>query len=154
MGLINKQKKRITRLEAIERNKEIVKQRQQGEGLYVFKNRTQGTLFLSKPTATGKRTVEPNETWEGDDYYLKTMVPREAIVVSVLKQPNQPEENQAMNEEKLILDQPDKVTSEGKIEHVVAKNKPINENMPANPSQTEVLLTEDPLEGVEIVLND
>ena len=60
-----------------------------------------------------------------------------------------------MNEQKLILDQPDLVTNQGKVEHVVAPNpklQPINDAVNPNGSKAQdVLLTEDPVEGLTII---
>ena len=61
------------------------------------------------------------------------------------------EENKMPND-KLILDQPDTITNKGKIEHVVADTnpQPINDSTENKPN-SEVLLTENPLDGVSII---
>ena len=60
-------------------------------------------------------------------------------------------------EETLILDQPDQVTTAGKVEHVVkkpSKKKKLNETMPPeDPQNNEVLLNDAPIDGVEILLD-
>ena len=78
------------------------------------------------------------------------LVPQEAILVRTIISPQQ-EREQKMKEEKLLLDQPEKVTVEGTVEQVV-KNpvKKLNETPVVDPSQ-EVLLTEDPMDGVQIL---
>ena len=54
-------------------------------------------------------------------------------------------------EEKLILDQPDCITPQGKTEQVVVDpKKKLNEVVPED-NPKDVLLTEDPLDGVEII---
>ena len=62
-----------------------------------------------------------------------------------------------MLEQKLILDQPDRVTNEGTVENVVQqqpkKKVKQNESRQPKPAQPDVLLNEDPMAGVEI-LND
>ena len=61
-----------------------------------------------------------------------------------------------MLEQKLILDQPDRVTQEGTVESVVPQpkqKKTKNESRTSKTPEPEVLLTEDPMSGVEI-LND
>lgn len=59
-------------------------------------------------------------------------------------------------ENKLILDQPDMVTERGQVEHVVRQpqvpQQPLNDATGDVQKQPEVLLTEDPLDGVEIIL--
>ena len=49
-----------------------------------------------------------------------------------------------------MLDQPEKFTNEGKTEQVL-RERPLNENNPEK--NQDRLLTEDPLAGVEIILN-
>jgi hypothetical protein len=78
------------------------------------------------------------------------MVPREATIVESLNEQVK-EEKMA---EKLILDQPDQVTSSGKVEHsVVDDNMQINEvgSDEINVKSKDKLLTEDPLAGVTII---
>ena len=55
--------------------------------------------------------------------------------------------------DKLILDQPDQITNQGKIEHVVADNQKalIKEN-DASKNEENVLITENPIDGLEIIL--
>ncbi len=55
-------------------------------------------------------------------------------------------------EQKLILDQPNIVKQEGTIEHVLpVKQKPLHEGIP-NEEKPDVLINEDPMSGVEIIL--
>lgn len=140
-----------------------------GTGLYIYENNTGGDLTLPKPTATGLRRIGPKERFQGDSYYQKWVGPPmnmlkfiEAVVVAPPPVPEGPGERLRLLEEgakmaeqkKLILDQPDTITHAGKIEHVVNDNVPvqkINENNPHQKPQ-DVLLTEDPLDGVEIIL--
>ena len=62
-----------------------------------------------------------------------------------------------MQEQKLIVDQPETVTAEGTVEHVIptAGLKPLAEGHPGEEqkAKTDVLLNEDPLTGVEIILD-
>ncbi len=57
--------------------------------------------------------------------------------------------------DKLIMDQPDVVTTEGTVEQVVVDEaeKKLNEGQPVQDSQEDVLLTEDPMDGVEIIID-
>ena len=148
-----KRDRRKTKRENILERKKTMELVQHGEGLYIFRNRTGGSLILIKESADGQKTIGPGETWEGDDYFMQ-LVPREATVVKVLLSPEETR-NKKMTEEKLILDQPDQVTQEGTVEHVVeAPAAPLNEEAPVEDNKNaEVLLTEDPMEGIEI-LND
>jgi hypothetical protein len=59
-----------------------------------------------------------------------------------------------VTETKLILDQPDKVTHQGTVEHVVVDApKALNEAAPTvKKPQEDVLITEDPMDGVDILL--
>jgi len=153
------------RLEQIQRKKEIVKHRQAGEGLYIFRNKSDATLSLPKPAIAVKwgeqwdeknnKMVPPRGEWKGDSYFLQ-MVGRDASIVKVLQSKDDIIKETPMNEslqpqEKLILDQPDTVTPEGKLEHVITDApKQLNEGQPQQ--DQEVLLTEDPLEGVDIIM--
>ena len=158
MGRIQKHKKRVTRLEAQLNRKAQIAYRTQGTGLYIYRNRTQATLQLPKKSSDGKTVVGPNEEWQGDNYFMFMLSPpvSEAVLVKDISDTLQPQkqEKQQMNE-KLILDQPDKVTTEGTVEQVmVSKAKPINEANPATKqvSSKEVLLNDDASDGVEIIL--
>ena len=56
--------------------------------------------------------------------------------------------------DKLILDQPDRITTEGRVERVVvSQTLPLNET-PLESTDKDVLLTEDPMDGIQIILND
>ena len=59
-----------------------------------------------------------------------------------------------MNEEKLLLDQPDQISTEGTLEHVVKpstkQTKKVKKNE-QNENTEDALLTEDPLSGVTII---
>ena len=141
--------KKVSKIERTAEKKRIIEHRQQGEGLFLFRNRnSSASLELPKPARDGRRWVEPNGTWEGDDYFM-SMVPREAVIVKSLSETNKEE---CKVEDKLILDQPDKVTNSGKVEHEVKQDLPVNEVAP-NPEakEKERLLTEDPLSGVTII---
>jgi hypothetical protein len=59
------------------------------------------------------------------------------------------------NAQQLLLDQPDTITTRGKIERVLENPKgiPLNDNTGVQKTPTDLLLlTEDPLDGVEIIL--
>lgn len=155
---MKKASRKVNKLERMQQKKQALEYYQNGVGLYVFRNRSSvASLELPKVSKDGKKWVQPNETWEGDSYYL-SMVPKEAIMVKVLEEPKS---NECLNEnkenkvdEKLILDQPDQVTNSGKVEHSVDNDLPLTETKPQKEEKNkskEKLLTEDPLAGVTII---
>ncbi len=120
-----------------------------GEGLFIYKNNVKGTLSLPKPTASGKQTLQLGEEFQGDSYFMSLVRTNELRFIRTIT-PVEPK-GESMQEQKLILDQPDKVTAEGAVEQVVPA-KPLNENIPTE-NQKQILLTEDPMDGIEIVMN-
>ena len=64
------------------------------------------------------------------------------------------EEETMANEKKLLLDQPDIITEQGKIERVVAEpQQTLNDSTETHQKKPDVLLNENPLDGVEIILH-
>lgn len=118
--------------------------------MYVFRNRSSvASLELPKPAADGKKWIAPGGTWKGDSYFLK-MVPKEATLVEAIHT----EQKEDKVAEKLILDQPDQITSSGKVEHsVLSQEIQINEvgSEETKVGSKEKLITEDPLSGVTII---
>lgn len=148
--------KKLNRLERREVQKQKLASSLAGGGLFIYENNTKGTLKLPKPTASGKLVVAPKEQFQGDSYFMSLVKPPNnllkliQVVTENLPKTQIMESN--MNEEKLILDQPDRVTSEGTVEQVVTtQQKKLNEVEKSEP-QKEILLTEDPMDGVEIIL--
>lgn len=121
----------------------------QGSGLYLFQNNTGGDLMLPKPAAGGQRMVLKDKQFQGDSYFLSMVRNNQLVLVKEIT--NQQEK--LVTEQKLILDQPERFTAEGKTEQVVEtkKKKPVNEASPGPQKLPEVLLTEDPMEGIEIL---
>jgi hypothetical protein len=137
---------RKNKFERQQLNREKLVQSLSGTGLYIYKNNSKGTLMLPKATSDGKRHIGVNETFQGDSYFMDFVRRHELILVEDISERN-------TMSEKLILDQPDQVTTVGKVEHVVQpEGKPLNEASPPQTPQKDVLLTEDPLDGVEIIL--
>jgi hypothetical protein len=122
------------------------------------------------------QTIPGSGEWDGDDYFMQCVRNRDAILVKTIQAPDaepvepvveavepEPEvvtesKEEEMTEEKLILNQPDQVTSEGTVEHVVTPKQPepLNEAPCCAPDccgqkPKETLLTEDPMAGVEII---
>ena len=147
--------KKVSRLEQRANHNQIVEHRQKGEGLFVFRNRNKATLTLPKVSADGKKTIGPSGEWEGDSYFMDLVRKNEAILVRTIKEPSETilqlneQKEYDMQEEKLILDQPDTVTSEGTVEQV--KATPEMELEENEKNIEDVLLTEDPMDGVEII---
>lgn len=147
-------RKKVNKIERSILRKEKLSQVQSGSGLFLFKNKTNASLQLPKRSSDGKIWVEANQTWEGDSFFIK-MIPKEAMLVKKIKDP----EEEKMQEEKLILDQPDQITNEGKIEHVVedeviineVKNKTKRKTKSESNKNKDKLITENPIEGVTII---
>jgi hypothetical protein len=141
---------------------EKLKNDMSGTGIYVYENNTDADLKLPKATASGIRTVGPRKRFQGDSYYMSWVgspmnLLRFIEEISPKDNPFQEntQEQNMENQKKLLLDQPDTITNQGKIEHVVVQNQPqpLNDSTgPVQQSTGEVLLTEDPLDGVEIIL--
>jgi hypothetical protein len=116
--------------------------------------------------------------WDGDDYFMQCVRNREAILVKTICPPeqesapepeveperevepiveplNEAKEEQMKPEEKLIVEQPDQVTEQGPVEHVVTppEPQPLNEAPQPPKERVDTLLNEDPMAGLEI-LND
>jgi len=140
-----------------------LKNNMSGSGLYVFENNTDGDLSLPKPTSSGLRTIGPRKRFQGDSYFLKLVgSPMNLLRLVEEIQPKLTTQETAekiqreanMSTDKLILDQPDTITTKGKVEHVVDTDTPVQKLHDANdPVATtpEVLLTENPLDGVAII---
>lgn len=142
------------RLNKLEKRAERKQKRQEslyGEGLFVFENTTGGSFQLPKPLPSGKVWLVENEQFQGDSYYNR-FIGKGLRLIRTIVDPNT--EKNLMQEQKLILDQPDRITIHGKTEHVVATPKPqtLNESLPTKKTP-DVLINEDPLSGVEIILN-
>jgi len=124
-----------------------------GDGEYLFVNNTRGDLTLEKPPIKGRNPVPIGQTFVGDNYFLKLMRSGDIRLIEVLK-PAECERTEIMTDQKLILDQPNRFTNQGQTEHVVPEDKGVKsliENHPHKPI-VDKLITEDPLEGVEILL--
>jgi len=141
-----------------------------GEGVYLYRNNTGSDLRLPRPTKSGIRSVGPNKEFQGDNYYMQLVKQGFLRLVKEIQSPQaanavaQEEANVSLNEsinekkennmeEKLILDQPDTVTTEGKVEHVIKnKNKKLNEEQNENEKKPDVLLNEGPIEGGFVIV--
>lgn len=138
------------------RKKNLINKKEYG-GVYVYENRTNSDVLLPKPTDSGVSILSPNERFEGNNYYLDLVRPPISLLKLVqVKQQYKPENKERikpMSEEKLILDQPDVITNEGKVEQIVSSpQQELNETEGQEEQKPDVLLNEGPIDGVEIIL--
>ena len=143
-----KYSKKMNRHERREVNAARLAQSMGGTGLYIYENNTDSDLKLPKPAKNGLRTIGPRKRFEGDSYFLK-WVGSPLNLLRLIEERLQNKENNMS--EKLILDQPDTVTAKGKVEHIVGDNtmKPLHDS--SNQPKQDVLLNENPLDGVAII---
>ena len=152
---LNRYERRIVHAEKLKNN-------MGGSGLFIYENNTDGDLTLPKPTQSGIRVVGPRKRFQGDSYFMSWVgspmnllrLVEEIVPKTTNQTPVNVKENTMTNDKQLILDQPDTITNQGKVERVVVDPtlKPLNDNTQPNAKNPEVLLTEDPLDGVEIIL--
>lgn len=119
---------------------------------YIFQNHRRSDLALPKKSICGKKLIPPGGTFKGDEYFMAFVRTGDMRLVETIHPPYKKiNESAGENMEKLILDQPETFTREGKTESV-AKTVPqqiINDNN--QNSEKEILLTENPMEGIEII---
>ena len=144
---------KLSKYEAREYRKKKMEHQLKGEGLYIFRNASKADLYLPKPAANNVKSVPPGGEFQGDSYFMELVRTNQARLVRTLITP---EESRKMKmEEKLIVDQPDMVTTKGKVEHVVVtpQAKPLNEveKKCESTKPSEVLINEDPMDGVDIL---
>ncbi len=137
------------------RIKELQKTEQDyaNEIYYIFQNHRRSDLALPKKSICGKKLIPPGGTFKGDEYFMAFVKTGDMRLVQTVHPPYKPvNESTGENMEKLILDQPETFTREGKTENV-AKSTPkqlMNDNN-QNKNSEDVLLTENPMEGIEII---
>jgi hypothetical protein len=149
---------KFNRFERAENRKAKIAESLKGEGVYVFANNTKGDLQLAKPpikggVRIGNMTLIPRGAeFQGDSYFLPMLRTNELRLIETLISPEDQRSN--MQEQKLLLNQPDRVTTKGTVEQVVPHQpQQLNEGQPASKQPTQdVLINEDPMAGVEIVL--
>jgi hypothetical protein len=149
---------KLTRQEKRNLQHEKLKNSLNGTGRFVFENNTDGDLNLPKATDNGLRNIGPRKRFEGDSYYMNWVGPPMNLLRLIEEVvPQRPEKEITVTEEKkLILDQPDTVNNQGKIEHVVTDDvvpqQSLNDSTDSNQKKPDVLLNESPVDGVEIIL--
>lgn len=155
---------RLTKYEKKEIRERKLKMDMAGTGMYIYENNTSGDLTLPKPTASGQKRVGPRQRFQGDSYYMAWVKPPlnllkfiETVTAPEPKAELTLTEEATMADKKLILDQPDTITHHGKVEHAVdefgqPKKQKLHDSTDPTARKQDVLLTEDPLDGVEIIL--
>ena len=147
--------RKFNRFEKKEVRAQMLENALHGEGMYLYRNNTNADLTLPRPTRSGIRSVGPGKEFQGDNYYMQLVKQGMLRLVKELQSPNQQNvtESEVKMQEKLILDQPDTVTEQGKVEHVVSKPaKKLNETQGEEGKQPEVLLNEGPVEGGFVIV--
>lgn len=124
-----------------------------GTGVYIFQNITSGDFMLPKKSLDGKKLVKSKEQFQGDSYFLRFVGPPNNLLKMIRRINDTTNEEVKNMTDKLILDQPDQITTQGKVEHVIADTQKatIKEN-DASKNQDNVLITENPIDGLEIIL--
>lgn len=146
------QKKHMTAQERKTEKDRLIAYKTKGYGLYEYQNRLAASLTLPKFASDGKTKYIPaGGTFQGDDYFM-FMVPSELRVKQIIIPADEERKKEIMENQKLILDQPETVTNEGVVERVVVGDLPLNENDPQTGKKKEVLINEDPIDGVKIIL--
>lgn len=145
---------KMTRFEKSEARNDMLTKTFHGEGLYIFENKN-CELTLPKPTKSGKRVIAPKERFQGDNYFMSLVRNGTIRFIQELQSPEQERLAMQQENEKLILDQPETVTTEGVVERVVKPVKvpaaPINETgKQSNPPA--VLLNENPADDGFIIV--
>jgi len=129
-----------------------------GTGRYLYENNTDSDLNLPKPTKEGLRNIGPRKRFEGDSYYMKLVGPPMNLLrlIEKVSQTEEVNKEKKMSEEKkLLLDQPDTISNQGKVEHIVVDQTPVqslNDSTDPDGKRPDVLLNESPVDGVEIIL--
>lgn len=149
--------KKMNRQEKLAMQRMKAVQNSQGKGLYIYENNIKGDLDLpkipNKILINGiwvenkkQRMVQAKQQFEGDDYFMQLVRTNQCRLIKEIKSPEK--ENM---EKKLILDQPETVSVKGKVEHVIVQAQKTLKETNSNKKE-EILLTEDPIDGVEIIL--
>ena len=156
--------KKLTKQQKMLANKQKRENMYKGFGIYIFENNTNADLVLPKLTLGNQKIVPPKGRFRGDSFFLNMVKNNSLKLVEViqsedeaLKNSNKIIDNLGDNmENKLILDQPAMVTTQGTIEHVQITqccntNKNENLNISEEEKNKDVLLVEDPVGTIEII---
>ena len=136
-----------------------------GEGRYIFENNTTGDFQLPKPSLSGGQWVKKGATFQGDSFFLKLVPQYLKLITEVSAPPKKENINESTESSKLLLDQPDIITQSGKVEHIVESQEDTQLNDSTENKIThaasctcdtcsdQMLLTEDPMDGVDIIID-
>jgi hypothetical protein len=138
---------------------------------YIFQNHKKHDFALPHKSFDGKKYIGPGQTFHGDEYFMMFVKTGDLRINRVIEGVSEIVENN-LNEsvnnvgtqlkegasmEKLILEQPNKVTTEGTVEHVVRQPQTVlrdhnvsNQKTPEQAAQ-DVLLNENPMAGIDII---
>lgn len=141
--------RKFNKLEKAEVRQQMMDNALHGEGVYLFRNNANADLTLPRPTKSGIRVIGPGKEFQGDNYYMQLV---KTGMLRLVKEIISPEQQRAALEEstmqeKLILDQPDMVTEQGKVEHVVSQPATKLNETESTTEQKPVLLNEGPVES-------
>ncbi len=148
--------RKFNRYERAEVRAEQIQNALHGEGIYLYQNNTNADLSLPRPTRSGLRSVGPREQFQGDNYYMQLVKAGLCRLIKEIQSPTQQLAaiNEATNmEQKLILDQPDVITEQGRIEHVVHKTTPVQKmNEAGKQEQPNVLINEQSIDDGFVIV--
>jgi len=148
--------RKFTRAEKKVVQAQMLKEAMHGEGLYLFENNTNADLTLPRPTKSGCRSVAPRSQFQGDNYYMQMVQQGHLRLIKVLQTPEQERaiHEGTMEQEKLILDQPNIVTEHGEVEHVINTNTPLQQLAEGDDQpKPNVLLNESPVEDGFVIVD-
>lgn len=145
--------RRFNKYEKKEIRSQMLENALHGEGIYLYRNNTNADITLPRPTKSGTRVVAAGKEFQGDNYYMQLVKHGMLRLVKEIQSPEQQYAEEVKMEEKLILDQPDTITEQGKVEQVVAKPvKKLNEQKDDKNKEVDVLLNEGPVEGGFVIV--
>lgn len=154
--------RKFNKYERKENNRAYVEKSLHGEGLYLYENNTNADLTLPRPTSSGLRSIGPRKQFQGDSYYMQLVRQGVLRLIKELQSPTQQavvneavtSEVNNMQQEKLILDQPDMITEQGKVEHVQSPSptQPLRES--GNQPKKDVLINESPVDDGFVIVGD
>lgn len=145
--------RRFNKYEKKEIRSQMLENALHGEGIYLYRNNTNADITLPRPTKSGTRVVAAGKEFQGDNYYMQLVKHGMLRLVKEIQSPEQQYAEEVKMEEKLILDQPDTFTEQGKVEQVVTKPvKKLNEQKDDKNKEVDVLLNEGPVEGGFVIV--
>ena len=167
---------KLNRYEKKTLNAKILEESLHGEGLYLYENNSDAQLTLPRPTKSGLRIIGARAQFQGDNYYMQLVRSGHLRFIKELESPeaqktnleskeetevvaetevatDQLNEVNMEKEEKLILDQPETVTTEGTVENVAAKPE-CSEGTKCDGKKPDVLLNEDPVDDGFLIIED